>query len=140
MAVSRLRLDWRAVGAGAALAVAVTFPPAVLVRLLQGDDLKGQESPWWVIPVLALFAGFTVGGHLAARRQPEAPLLHSAVAALVGFGALASFTVVRTLVSGSGLSAPLVLTLVLLLQIAVSLAVLGGYVAMRRGHRRTAPP
>ncbi|HEX2064921.1 MAG TPA: hypothetical protein VHE80_10930 [Acidimicrobiales bacterium] len=135
----RVRIDWRAVGVGASLAVLVTVPPAVLARALRGDDLEGQESNLWVVPVLALFIGFGLGGHLAARRRPDAPLLHSAAAALAAFVALCGFVVLRRLATGEGLSAPLVVTLALLLQITVSLAVLGGYVAMRRearGRRR----
>ena len=128
----RARIDWRAVAAGAALAVVVTVPPAVVARLLRGDDLEGQESNLWVVPVVALFIGFGLCGHLAARRRPDTPLLHSAVAALAAFAVLCGFVVVRRFVTGDGLSVPLVVTLLLLLQITVSLAVLGGYVAMRR--------
>ena len=125
---------------GAALAIVVTVPPAVVARVLKGDDLEGQESNLWVLPVVALFVGFGLGGHLAARRRPDAPLLHSAAAALVAFAALCGFAVVRRFVTGEGLSVPLVVTLVLLLQITVSLAVLGGYVAMRReAHGRHRP-
>jgi predicted permease len=125
-------MDWRAVGTGAAVAVVVTVPPAVVARILKGDDLEGQESNLWVVPVVALFVGFALGGHLAARRRPDAPLLHSAAAAVGAFAALCVFVVVRRFVTGDGLSVPLVVTLALLLQITVSLAVLGGYVAMRR--------
>lgn len=133
------RPDWRAVGAGAATAVVVTLPPTMLARALKGDDLEGQESYLWVVAVVAVFAGFAIGGHVAAVRRPDAPLLHSALSALAAFAALAALTVVRRLVNGDGLSMPLVITLALLLQITVSLAVLGGYVAMRReAHRRRA--
>jgi hypothetical protein len=130
------RLDWRTVGTAALLAIAVTVPPTALVRLLKGDDLEGQESSLWVVPVLALFAGFALAGHLAARRRPEAPLVHGAGAAVAAFAVLATTTVVRRMLDGDGLSAPLLITLVLLFQITVSLAVLGGYVATRRPRRR----
>ena len=134
------RPDWRAVGMGAAAAVVIILPPTLVARALKGDDLEGQESYLWVVAVVAVFAGFAVGGHLAAVRRPDAPLLHSALSAVAAFAVLAALTVVRRLANGDGLSVPLVTTLALMLQIAVSLAVLGGYVAMRReAHRRRTP-
>ncbi|MDP9389582.1 MAG: hypothetical protein M3Q48_17115, partial [Actinomycetota bacterium] len=74
MAVTGGRIDWRAVADGAVVAVAVTLPPAILVRLFKDSDLEGQESNLWVVPVLALLVGFALGGHRAARRRPDAPL------------------------------------------------------------------
>ena len=128
----RRRVDWRAAADGAVVAVAVTLPPTIAVRLLKDGDLDGQESYLWVVPVLALLVGFALGGHRAARRRPDAPLLHAAAAAAAAFAALAAVAVARRLVNGDGLTVPLVITLLLLLQITVSLAIIGGYVAMRR--------
>ncbi len=133
-------MDWQAVAGGAFLAVVVTVPPAVVTRALKGDDLEGQESYLWVVPILALVVGFTLGGHFAARRRPDAPLLHSAAAAAVASGALAAFTLARWLVVGEGISGGLLVTLALVFQITVSLGVVGGYVATRReAHSRHRP-
>lgn len=126
------RTDWRAVADGAVVAVMVTLPPTIVVRLFKDGDLEGQESYLWVVPVVALLAGFALGGHRAARRQPDAPLRHAATAAGAAFAVLATIALTRRLVAGDGLSTALVVTLLLLLQITVSLAVIGGYVAMRR--------
>jgi peptidoglycan/LPS O-acetylase OafA/YrhL len=126
------RVDWKAAADGAWLAVAITLPPTIVVRLFKDGDLEGQESYLWVVPVLALLVGFAVGGHRAATRRPDAPLLHAAASAACAFAALAALAVVRRFVDGDGLTVPLVVTLMLLLQITVSLAVIGGYVAMRR--------
>lgn len=126
------RVDWRAVADGAVLTVAVTLPPTIVVRLLKDSDLGGQESNLWFIPLLALLAGGAMGGHRAARRRPDAPLLHAAAAATAAFVVLATVAVARRLVAGDGLTVPLVVTLLLLLQITVSLGVIGGYRAMRR--------
>lgn len=130
------RLDWRTVWSAAGVAVALTLPPTVAVRLLRGDTGDGDESPLWVVAVLALFAGFVTAGHLAGRRRPEAPLLHAAAAGSTAFAVLAAIAVVRRLLAGDGISAPLVITLGLLLQITVSLAVLGAYLGLRRRARR----
>jgi hypothetical protein len=126
------RVDWKAAADGAWLAVAITLPPTILVRLFKDGDLDGQESYLWVVPVVALLVGFAVGGNRAAKRRPDAPLLHAAASAACAFAALAALAVVRRFVDGDGLTVPLVVTLMLLLQITVSLAVIGGYVAMRR--------
>ena len=132
MAVTRGRVDWRAAADGAVVAVGITLPPTIAVRLLKDGDLEGQESYLWVVPVVALLIGFALGGHRAARRRPDAPLLHASAAAVAAFAALAAIALVRRLANGDGLTVPLVVTLLLLLQITVSLAVIGGYVAMRR--------
>ncbi|MGH9155238.1 MAG: hypothetical protein ACRD1K_05185 [Acidimicrobiales bacterium] len=125
-------VDWRAALDGAALAVLVTLPPTVAVQLFKGDDLEGQESNLWVVPVVAMLVGFFLGGRRAALRRPEAPLVHGAAAAAVAMAALAALTVVRRLVGGDGIGTPLVITMILLTQVTVSVGVLGGYATTRR--------
>ena len=134
MAVSRRNgsVDWRAVADGAVLTVAVTMPPTILVRLLKDSDLGGQESNLWFVPMLALLLGSALGGHRAARRRLDAPLKHAAAAAAAAFAVMAALALGRRLVTGDGITVPLVVTLLLLMQITVSLAIIGGYVAMRR--------
>ena len=127
----RRRVDWRAAADGAVLAVLVVLPPTIVVRLLKDGDLEGSESGLWVVPMLAVLVGFGLAGHKAARRRPDAPLLHAAAAAGLAFAALAAVALVRAAVGGD-FTVPLVVTLLLLGQIVVSLAIVGGYVAMRR--------
>ncbi|MGH9179229.1 MAG: hypothetical protein ACRD0N_11845 [Acidimicrobiales bacterium] len=133
MAVRRRRrqVDWRAAADGAVLAVLVVLPPTIVVRLLKDGDLEGSESGLWVVPMLAVLVGFGLAGHKSARRRPDAPLLHAAAAAVMAFAALAAVALVRAAVGGE-FTVPLVVTLLLLGQIVVSLAIIGGYVAMRR--------
>ncbi|HVE47023.1 MAG TPA: hypothetical protein VNA57_09800 [Acidimicrobiales bacterium] len=130
------RLDWPVVGRAALVAVGITVPVSVAVRIFRGEGGDGEGSSLWVVAVVALFAGFGLAGNFAARRRPEAPLLHAATAAGAAFATLAVATVLRRLASGEGVTAPLVLTLGLLLQIAVSLAMLGAYLGMRHRARR----
>ncbi len=131
VAVNR-SMDWRAVADGAVLTVAVTMPPTIVVRLLRDTDLAGQESNLWFVPLLALLLGCALGGHRAARRRLDAPLKHAAAAATAAFAVMAAVALGRRLITGDGITTPLVVTLLLLLQITVSLAVIGGYIAMRR--------
>lgn len=131
-AASSPRLDWLSVGVGVGVTLAVATPPVVFLRLLVGDRLEGVERNLWVFAVVALFAGFTFGGSRAARRRPDAPLMHAAAAAAVAVCIIAGFTVARRIVGGDGVSTALVVTLVVLAQIGVSLAVLAGYLDSRR--------
>jgi hypothetical protein len=106
--------------------------PIVAVRLAVGDEATGAEKNLWVVAVLALFAGFAVGGHLASKRQPRAPYVHAAGAAATAFAAFTVFTLVRRLLSQDGPSAALLITMVLLLQITMSVAMVSAYVTARK--------
>ncbi|HEV7886612.1 MAG TPA: hypothetical protein VGO92_03570 [Acidimicrobiales bacterium] len=132
MAIDRPALDWRAAASGAVLTLAVALPPALLVRILKSDDLEGRESNLWIVTVLAIFAGFALGGHLAARRRPRAALQHAAAASGLAFLGLAVYSVVRHAVAGDGVTPELVVQLLLVGTITVSIGILGGYVATRR--------
>ena len=132
------RLDRQVVGRAALVAVAITVPVTLAVRLVRGDGNDDDGSGLWVVAVVALFAGFALAGNYAAKRRPDAPLLHAAAAAGLAFVALAAATVARRLATGEGVSSPLVITLGLLLQICVSLAMLGAYVGIRRRARGAA--
>lgn len=134
------RLDWWVVRRAALVAIVVTVPVAVLAGILGNDDTDGEGGSLWPVAVVAMFAGFALAGNLAARRRPDAPLVHAAAAAGVAFGLLTAATVLRRVITGEGLTAPLIITLGLLLQITVSLAMVGAYVGMRHRARRQARP
>ena len=129
------KIDWGTALQGALLTLAVTLPPVVLVRILKGDDLEGRESNLWIVTVLAVFLGFALGGHLAARKQPRTALLHAAAASGLAFAGLAIYSLIRHVISGEAISAAFIIRLVLVGQITVSLGVLGGYLAARRAAR-----
>lgn len=126
------KIDWRAAADGAVVTVCVTLGPTILVRLLKDADLDGQESNLWFVPLIALLIGSALGGHRAAKRRLDAPLLHAAAAAAAAFTVMAVVRFARAVITGDGISLPLVILLLLLLQITVSLAIIGGYIAMRR--------
>ena len=125
-------LDRRAVGTGAAVTLGVAAVPIAVVRAAVGSEAEGIERHLWVVPVVALFVAFTVGGHTAAKDRPTAPYRHAAASAVVAFAAFLAFTIARRLLWGEGLSFPLVVTLAMLFQITVSLSLVGGYVAWRQ--------
>jgi hypothetical protein len=123
-------ISWRDVGAGALVILLIAVPPIVLARLARGEG--PVRSNLWVLAVVGLFAGFAMGGRTVARRRPDLPVLHSAAAATVAFGLLAGYAVVRRLATGEGISLAVTITLLVLLQVNLSVAALSGYVTARR--------
>jgi hypothetical protein len=120
-------VDIRTARMGALVILAILEPPVQIVNAVNAGD----ESYWWVIGAVAVLASFVVGGGFVARRQPRTPFQHAAAAAALAF---VIHMVVRTLVravSGDSLSVAPVNTL-LVAQIAISLSLLGAYVAGRR--------
>jgi putative membrane protein (TIGR04086 family) len=91
-------LERRSILLGAGLIIVLAVPPAVLGVLLSEDDSM-EGSPW--VPVLFawIVASFLVGGFVAARAQPHAPLAHGALAALLAFALVQGVGVVRHVVS-----------------------------------------
>jgi predicted permease len=126
------RLDWRVAAEAALLTLAVALPPVWVVSILKADDPPGQESNLWLVVPVALLAGFALGGYAAGKRARPTPLMHAAVTGGLAFGSLFVLSVLRRVVGGDGVSLVHVVRLLLLAQICVSCALLGGYVATRR--------
>ena len=129
------RLDWRVAGEAALITLAVALPPVWVVSILKSRDVPGQESNLWIVVPLALLGGFALGGYAAGKRAQPTPLMHAAVAAGLAFGLLFVLSVLRRVISGDGVSLVHMVRLLLLAQICVSCALLGGYVATRRASR-----
>lgn len=130
------RIDWRVAGEGALWTLAIALPPVWLVLLLKSDDLPGEESNLWLVTPVALLVGFAVGGFVAARRRPRTPFVHAAVAAVAAYATILVVSLTRRVAGGGGdVTFSYVVRLLLLAQICVSSAVLGGYVSVRRATR-----
>lgn len=129
------RLDIRSAVEAALLTLAVAVPPVIIVNILKSDDPPGQESNLWLLTPVALLGGFAVGGYLAGKWQRRTPMLHAAAAGGLAFAALFVVGVVRRLVGGDGVALAYVIRLLLLAQICVSTALLGGYLAGRKQER-----
>lgn len=121
-----MKIDRGAVVAGAGLGAAVA---AAAILLAQGiKSLTGTDAN--LALYLVLLAGLVVGGRAAARRQPEAPLTHGALAALVAYVALIVVITAIRLALGREVADPV--SLVFNGLMAASAGILGGYLAARR--------
>jgi len=115
----------RAVGAGAALALAVAVP-TIVVSSLVGID---SESNLVFVAFLIYLAGQALGGWQAARRQPDAPLSNGAMAALVAYVGIGLVASIIRVGRGESLDPE---SLILNAFLAASAGIFGGMVAMRR--------
>jgi hypothetical protein len=126
--VSRVGLDWRAVGAGAAIDLVLFLPLVVGIAVLKHHDLATQESYVWIVSAVAIFVAPAVGGAVAARRRPDTPMIHGAAA--TGVASL-GYVVVRVIdgaVGGDG--APVGLLVVFIIA-SVSMGLVGSYIGFR---------
>lgn len=118
----------RAVGVGAAVAVAVCVPAAVA-----GQVLTDRESDAVVVPFLAVLLGLAAGGYVAARLAPEAPYSNAALAALAAFVAVQAVGIVLRVARDDPVRVTQIVFSGLL---AYASGLLGGVVASSRGERR----
>ena len=131
------RLERRSVLTGAAVTIVLAVPPAVIGLLLSEDDT--MEGSTWVPFLFAwIVLAFFLGGLVAARSQPHAPLAHGAIAALTAYGLVQGVGVIRHLVAGEDLSW---LSIAFAAMLSSSIGTLGGIVAngLRARRSRVAP-
>lgn len=114
--------------AGARLAVLIAAGAIVVAQTL--TSLAGTDAN---LPLyLVLLAGLGAGGRVAARRQPDAPLTHGALAAFAAYVVLNVVITVIRLALGHAVADPV--SLIFNGLMAASAGTFGGYLAvMRRG-------
>ena len=117
-----MRLEWRAIVGGAAVIVVAVIGAVLAVRAASTD----QNSNLNLLVILCLLVVFPVGGIVAYRVSGRRPLAHSAAAAGLAWVAIAATVVSR------GFTLARVITLVLLMQVTVGLALLGAWISYRR--------
>jgi hypothetical protein len=124
--------DWRAVGAGAAVALAVAVPTIVVSSLVGVDS----GSNLVFVAFLLYLAGQALGGWWAGRRQPDAPLSNGALAALVAYAAIGIVASAIRMGRGEGLDPE---SLILNAFLAASAGIFGGLLAAWRHPADEAP-
>jgi hypothetical protein len=95
-----LGLDWAAVLRGAAVAVAISLPTAVLGGVV--DDDRGNSPVVVRLLFFAVLLGFVAGGFVAARASAALPYSTGAVAAVTGFVVVQLVAAVVRITAGDG--------------------------------------
>ncbi len=127
-------LDWRAVATGAGVALAVAIPVIVTSSVI-GIDV---DSNTIFIPFLVYLAGQALGGCLAGRRQPDAPLANGAMAAIAAYALLIVVLSTIRVVRGDALDPG---SIILNGFLAASAGLFGGLIATwRRPSAGDSPP
>jgi putative membrane protein (TIGR04086 family) len=87
------RVEWSAVRVGAAVAVVICMPLALVADAIVDERDADPSALAGVFYVLVLL-GFAVGGLVAARRAVDTPYSSGAIAALAGFAVIAAISIV----------------------------------------------
>lgn len=124
-----MTLNWKAIAAGATVMVLPVVAAVLAVRAAPTDETSNLN----LVVILTLFVGFAAGGVVAYRVAGFRPLAHSAAAAGVAWVALTATVVSR------GVTLARVITLVLLIQVTVGLAVVFAWLSHRRQMQADSP-
>ena len=117
-----MKLQWRAIAVAAGVMVTAVVGVVMAVRAASTEENSNLN----LVVILCLFVAFPIGGVIAYRVAGSRPLAHAAAAA-----ALAWLVIAATVVS-RGFTLARVITLVLLMQVTIGLALLGAWVSYRR--------
>ena len=121
-----MTVDWRAVFAGARLAVLVAAAAIVVAQAITSLT-EGDAN---LLLYLVLLVGLGAGGRAAARRRPDSPLTHGALAALAAYVVLIAVITAIRLALGREVADPV--SLVFNALMAASAGIFGGYLAVMR--------
>jgi putative membrane protein (TIGR04086 family) len=92
------RLERRSILTGTVLTIVLAVPPA-LIGVLASEDDSMEGSAWVPFLFAWIVVAFFVGGFVAARSQPHAPLAHGAIAALLAYVLVQGVGVIRHLLA-----------------------------------------
>lgn len=125
-----MKLAWRGILLGAAVAAGTLIATVVLVRLIGESEASNVD----LLVVLALLAGFPAGGVVAYRTAGFRPVAHGAAAAGLAWAGIAAAVVSR------GISLAGAVTLALLIQVTVGTAMLAAWLSHRKRTRGRVTP
>jgi putative membrane protein (TIGR04086 family) len=124
-----MRLDWRAVALGGVAALIIAAPAALIAQALYSADTISDRSNWVFLFTAVILAGCAVGGYVAGRKRPDAPLAHGALAALAAFVVVQGIGIVVRLIDGDSIDA---IKIVFNAMLSAAVGLLGGLLSSRR--------
>lgn len=122
----------RAVAVGAAVALAISVPAAILAQVLDEAGTVDDDSSWLLVLFAVILVGMGTGGYAAATRRLDAPLTNSALAALAAYLLVQTVGAIRLLASGDDVTWAAIPFFALL---SASAGMAGGLVADHRARR-----
>lgn len=121
-----MNVDRRAVVAGAQLAVVVAGAAIVVYQILEW--LTGSDVSFFLY--LVVLGAWVAGGRVAGGHQPESPLTHGALAALLAYVVLIALLTIIDVARGNEVAHAVYVVFHALM--AASMGIVGGYLAVRR--------
>ena len=129
-----VRIDTRTVLAAGAVALGVSLASLVAYAVVDAIVSFDTDSNWPFAFYAVILLGMALGGRLAGRARPYAPLAHGSLAALGTMGVIAVISVVIDVVLGNDIVDNLV-KLVAQIPVPVAVSAFSAYVAARYATR-----
>lgn len=93
-------LDIRAIGLGAAAALAIGVPSGLVAQALDGTGTIRDNTSWLMAFTGLILVGLGIGGYVAGRRRLDAPLLHGGAAAVAAYAVVQLIGILGRVVDG----------------------------------------
>jgi hypothetical protein len=126
-----VRIDRRTVLVAGGAALGVSLASMVAYAVVDAIVSFNADSNWPFAFYVLILLGMALGGWLAGRARPDAPLAHGSLAALGSMGAIAVISVVIDVALGNDIVDNL-LKLLAQIPIPVAASAFSAYVAARR--------
>ena len=129
-----VHVDRQTVLVAGAVALGVSLVSLVAYAIVDAIVDFSDDSNWPLAFYVLILAGMALGGRVAGRARPDAPLAHGSLAALSALGVVIFISVVIDVVMGNGIVDNLV-KLVAQIPMLVAVAALTAFLVARRAHR-----
>jgi hypothetical protein len=125
-----VRIDTRTVLAAGAVALGVSLASLVAYAVVDAIVSFGTDSNWPFAFYAVILLGMALGGRLAGRARPDAPLAHGSLAALGAMAVIAVISVVIDVALGNDI-VDNVIKLVAQIPVLVAISAFSAYLASR---------
>jgi hypothetical protein len=125
-----VRIDTRTVLAAGAVALGVSLASLVAYAVVDAIVSFGTDSNWPFAFYAVILLGMALGGRLAGRARPDAPLAHGSLAALGAMAVIAVISVVIDVALGNEI-VDNVIKLVAQIPVLVAISAFSAYLASR---------